>query len=344
MTARPGKSLRGALGLSAVAALLAGGCIDLCAAQEAIGQLRLNQIQVVGTHNSYHVRPPAAMLKSAMAIRKDAKEWDYTRQPLDAQLDHGVRSFELDLHLSADGWQVMHVPTFDAGSTVKTFSDALQVVKTWSDAHPRHVPISFLLELKEEGFSLSKAYRRPAPADVLRLDEEIRAAFSAARLLAPDDVRGSHETLYAAISSTGWPTLSQAAGRVFFILHEQGPNRDGYLADHPALQGRAMFVESELGQPHSAVLIRNNPAEPKLADLAHEGYLIRTRADSQGRIDARQRELALVSGPHLLYTDYPAGEIEPERAFALPAGAVARVHPVTGPAGMRAAAIVEPLP
>ena len=51
--------------------------------------LRLNQIQVIGTHNSYHLRPPAGMLKAAIAHRKDAKDWDYSRQPLDQQLDHG---------------------------------------------------------------------------------------------------------------------------------------------------------------------------------------------------------------------------------------------------------------
>ncbi len=314
------------------------------AAEPSVGELRLNQIQVVGTHNSYHVRPPEKMLRAAMAIRKDAKEWDYTRQPLAEQLGHGVRSFELDMHLASDGWQVMHVPTFDAGTTVKTFGEALRAVKAWSDAHPRHVPISFLMELKEEGFALSKEYRRPAQPDVERLDEEILEVFGRTRVLTPDDVRGSHDTLLAAIRAGGWPTLAQAAGKVFFILHEAGANRDAYLQGHAALQGRAMFVESELDQPHSAILIRNNPADGQTAELARQGYLLRTRADSQGDIHAGRRQAALAGGAHLVYTDYPAGEIEPARAFTLPAEAVARVHPVTGPETMRGQDIVEPIP
>lgn len=313
-------------------------------AEPSFGSLRLNQIQVVGTHNSYHVRPPEKMLKAAMAIRKDAKEWDYTRQPLDAQLDHGVRSFELDMHLAADGWQVMHVPTFDPGTTVKTFGDALRAVKAWSDAHPRHVPISFLLELKEEGFTLSRAFRRPEKADIERLDAEILEAFGRDRLLAPDDVRGQRDTLLAAIRADGWPTLSQSAGKVFFILHEAGANRDAYLEGHAALEGRAMFVESELDQPHGATLIRNDPADRQSADLARQGYLIRTRADSQGDVRAGRREQALAGGAHLLYTDYPAGEIESGRAFALPDGAAARVHPHTGPESLRGRAVAEPIP
>lgn len=327
-----------------LAAALALVAAALGAAEPSARQLRLNQIQVVGTHNSYHVRPPEKMLKAAMAIRKDAKEWDYTRQPLDEQLDHGVRSFELDMHLAADSWQVMHVPTFDAGTTVRTFVDALRVVKSWSDAHPRHVPISFLMELKEEGFALSKAYRRPEKADVERLDDEILAVFGRSRILTPDDVRGRHDSLPDAFSAEGWPTLGETAGKVLFILHEAGPNRDAYLQGHPALQGRAMFVESEVGQPHAATLIRNDPTDPQSAQLAGQGYLIRTRADSQGQIDATKRSKALVSGAHLIYTDHPTGEIEAARAFTLPGGAVARVHPLTGPESLRGQAVVEPIP
>lgn len=346
------RAIRGKAPLLAAAIALAAavlgqaalGAAALQAAEPAAPQLRLNQIQVVGTHNSYHVRPPEKMLKAAMAIRKDAKEWDYTRQPLNEQLDHGVRSFELDMHLAADGWQVMHVPTFDAGTTVKTFGDALRVVKAWSDAHPRHVPISFLMELKEEGFALSKAYSRPEKADVERLDDDILAVFGRSRLLTPDDVRGRHDALPDALRAEGWPTLGETAGKVFFILHEAGPNRDAYLQGHPALQGRAMFVESEVGQPHAATLIRNDPTDPQSSSLAGQGYLIRTRADSQGQIDAARRSKALVGGAHLVYTDYPAGEIEEARAFTLPAGAVARVHPLTGPESLRGQAVVEPIP
>lgn len=311
--------------------------------------LRLNQVQVVGTHNSYHLRPPAKTLKAAISVRKDAASWDYSRQPLDEQLDAGVRSFELDLHLSKDGWQVMHVPLLDSGSTVASFRDALEVIRAWSDSHARHVPISLLLELKEEGFSVSRKYIRPQAADLELLDTQIRAVFDDERLLTPDDVRGQHKTLWEAVHAGDWPKLSEVAGQVFVILHESGSNRDAYLAGHPALEGRAMFVESDLGQPHSAVLIRNNPTDRNIERLAREGYLIRTRADSLGDLDESSRRQALASGAHILTTDYPRGEAPAEQAFGLHEGAPARVNPVTGPASDGATStagttLAEPLP
>ncbi len=314
------------------------------AEEPAKRELRLNQIQMVGTHNSYHLRPPAAMLKAAMSIRKDAKEWDYSRQTIDQQLDQGVRSFELDMHISNKGWQVMHVPTFDPGTTVPMFADALRAIRDWSARHPRHVPISLLLELKEEGFKLNQSFRRPTPADLLQLDADIRAAFPPESLLTPDDVRGQHKTLWEAVSSDGWPALSKTAGKVFVILHETGPNRAAYLDGHPALEGRAMFVESDLGEPHAAVLVRNDPTQREIATLAQQGYLVRTRVDSQGRVQTAQREQGLASGAHILTTDYPPGEIEAERAFSLPNQAPARPNPITAPKELQATVIAEPIP
>lgn len=105
-----------------------------------------------------------------------------------------------------------------------------------------------------------------------------------------------------------------------------------------------MFVESDLGQPHAAVLVRNDPTDREIGPLARQGYLVRTRVDGQGNVHAARREQALASGAHILTTDYPLGEIEPERAFALPDRAIARVNPVTGPKDLSGAPIAEPVP
>jgi hypothetical protein len=217
-------------------------------------------------------------------------------------------------------------------------------VAAWSEKHPRHVPISFLLELKEEGFQLNRSkFHEPQAKDIELLDANIREVFSADRLLTPDDVRGKHATLFEAISAGGWPTLADAAGKVFVILHETGPHRAAYLAGHPTLEGRAMFVESDLGAPHAAVLVRNDPAEPKIDDLARQGYLIRTRVDGQGNIDADRRAQALAGGANILTTDYPNGEIDADRAFGFADFAPARINPITGPENLRGKLIQEPL-
>ena len=77
------------------------------------GSLRLNQVQYIGTHNSYHIAPGDAialeMLRSGYA---QSKEWpaarlveatDYTHPALSIQLRMGLRLFELDVHDDPEG-------------------------------------------------------------------------------------------------------------------------------------------------------------------------------------------------------------------------------------------------
>lgn len=313
-------------------------------ADDRWADLRLNQIQVIGTHNSYHLRPAPAMLASAIRVNPAAKEWDYSRLPLDKQLDHGIRSFELDLHLLGSEWMVMHVPLVDPNSTCRTFADALKIVKTWSDSHPRHIPISFLMECKEEGFALSKKFKQPELADIERIDQIIREIYPREQLITPDDIRAGEGKAFVSPEQRSWPTLRQCAGKVLFILHETGRNRDHYVANHPVLEGRAMFVNSDPQAPHAAAIVMDQPNTTTVPRRAREGFFIRTRADGRENPDADRRQTALSSGAHILSTDYPAGEYPAGEAFSLPDNAPARVNPITGPAEMSAQPLSEPIP
>ena len=73
--------------------ILAAACASGTRARvsyERDGALRVNDLQMIGTHNSYHLRPPRDLPPGDVA--------DYEHPPLDVQLDEqGVRSFELDV-------------------------------------------------------------------------------------------------------------------------------------------------------------------------------------------------------------------------------------------------------
>lgn len=57
--------------------------------------VRLNEIQMLGTHNSYHVAPAAPMLD---ALGARARNLEYTHKPLVEQLSQlGIRQVELDV-------------------------------------------------------------------------------------------------------------------------------------------------------------------------------------------------------------------------------------------------------
>ncbi len=115
--------------VAALVLLLFGALVgraELSAAEPAaVEQLRINQLQFIGTHNSYHVRDPAKPNKSF-------PDWSYSHAPLDLQLERGVRSFELDLQYRNGEFQVFHVAKLDEGSTCRTLKEGLETVRRWS--------------------------------------------------------------------------------------------------------------------------------------------------------------------------------------------------------------------
>ena len=296
---------------------------------------RMNQVQVLGTHNSYHKR--GADLGALKAIVKEAEAWNYEHQPLDVQFDNSIRSIELDIHNTTEGWRVMHVPVFDENSTCRMFTDCLKVVKTWSDAHPKHVPISILVEYKVEGPMVDPRITTPATKDLERLDADVLSVFPADRLITPDDVRGEAATLEEAVLKRGWPTLESARGRVFFILHNRSEVRDLYVKERESLQGRSMFVNSDPGHPYAATMVRDNGLDPEIPGLVRKGYWTRSTVGGPGKrgLDGavERRELTLASGTQIVSSDYPPNEPDKDTGYivALPNGLPARWNPANPP-------------
>lgn len=302
--------------------------------------VRMNQVQVLGTHNSYHVAPAPALLAS---LGERGRNLDYTHRPLDEQLALGVRQFELDVFADPEGgryatpaglrlvpglepppaimrepgFKVLHVQDIDFRSTCPTLVACLTLVRDWSRAHPDHVPILILVEAKDSAPRDPNGigFVQPVPIDAAQfraLDAEIRSVFDAAHLVTPDDVRGSHATLHEAVRTQGWPLLREARGKVFFALDNTGAHREQYLEGAPALEGRVMFVSAPPGEPSSAFLKMNEAVgedEARIREMVAAGYLVRTRADvptDEARSgDTTRRDHALRSGAQYVSTDYP---------------------------------------
>ena len=141
---------------------------------------RLDQCQVIGTHNSYHIAPGPAMDALIRAsVGAGADDLAYTHRPLKEQFALlGIRQVELDLYadpeggrfaepagpklaalsgggavpphdpeglLRAPGFKVLHVPDVDFVSRNRTFRSALTEIREWSAANPFHFPILVLV-------------------------------------------------------------------------------------------------------------------------------------------------------------------------------------------------------
>jgi hypothetical protein len=241
--------------------------------------------------------------------------------------------------MSKPGFKVMHVQDLDYRSTCQTLIACLTVVRSWSAAHPRHLPIFILLETKQT--DLPEKYHATVtekftPSTFDALDAEIRSVFGARDMLVPDQIRGRHKNLEEAVLQGAWPKLSAARGKVVFLM-DQRPVGPMYLQGHAALAGRVIFTNAEPGQPDCAFTEENDGSKELIAALVHKGYLVRTRTDADTKEarsnDTTHRDSAFASGAQFLSTDYPASEPSGWSSYSVSFadGAVARCNPVNGP-------------
>lgn len=333
--------------------------------------VRMNDIQVIGTHNSYHLEASPA----ESAIRRHAGVDDspvaYSHAPLEQQLaTQGVRQLELDLFADPEGGRfaaprlrdlageepydpamrepgtkVLHIQDYDYRSNCLTLVSCLRQVRAWSRANRGHVPLGIVLDLKDRRLPPVLPSTVPLAWTAARmdgLDREIRSVFRRRELLMPDDVRGNRRSLRIAVRRDGWPALARTRGKVMFVMANREPYRSRYLAGHPSLRNRVLFTNSKPTRPDAAFIEANDPrgaGARRIRRLVRRGFLVRTRADAdtvEARIDdtARARR-ALASGAQWVSTDYPApGMAAPfgsQYVVQLPGGAVARCNPITAP-------------
>jgi len=322
--------------ITCVGLLLVLPAIALIARKE---DLPINQIQVIGSHNSYkQAINPALFNVIKSQDSAAANSLDYEHIPMPEQLDMGLRNLEIDVYadekggkyahprgfeqvkgqpafdkdgeMNKPGFKVFHVPDLDFRSSALTFVNALQQLKKWSEANPDHTPVFITLEAKDDSIK-RKGFTQPevfTSKTFDELDAVIIENLGKEHLINPDLIRGKYKTLEEAVLAKNWPRLSQAKGKFLFVLDAKDRKRYTYIQGHPSLKGRVLFANAEPGTPEAGVMIRNNPKDEQIPELVKKGYIIRTRADSDTK-QARKNdwsdfEAACKSGAQIITTDY----------------------------------------
>lgn len=287
-----------ALGLcAAMLMLLANACHKESEPCSDIEQLKINQLQVIGSHNSYRIRTYEPILAALINLNQlipdffNAEELDYTHVPITEQLGQfGMRALELDIYtdpngglfynrmgnelvpepiesgiaaLQEPGFKILHLPDLDYMTHHYTLKDALQTLKAWSEANPTHLPIFVQLETKTDGVNDYLEYPGVAiplpftPESADLLDAEFKSVFG--------------ESLDRIITPDrlrgNYATLNEAArqGAWQTIAQARGKfffiidgNYDFYLQSHPSFSGRVLFGFAPPRSPECAFVIAND--------------------------------------------------------------------------------------
>jgi len=325
--------------LSAPDAFHAGG--TNCVRPWLDANMRINQLQFVGTAESYKLAPSEAMLSLIrMGDEKDAQALDFEEPPLADQLKAGAHSLEFDIAydpkggqykkpagasmaselldpdyvaaMSRPGFKVIHVMDVDYRSRCTALSDCLTDIATWSRAHKNHLPILIVLHANDTKTPMPGA-TRPVPFDAAAfadLDSEIGAVFRPDELITPDRVQSRYATLREAVQSGGWPKLGEARGKVIFLLDDKVQKTNLYAGDGKSLTGRPMFVAADESSPLASFICVDDPLEnqARISSAVSAGFIVKTRADADTR-EARdnktaRRDAAFASGAQIVSTNF----------------------------------------
>lgn len=261
--------------------------------------LRLNQIQVIGSHNSYRIRidqdiyEKLLTLQGAMPASLQISELDYTHIPLQDQFyDYGIRQIELDLYLDPNGGRfysrkgngvagrdeeskiealkkpgikIMHIPDVDFNTHYYSFKDALRDIKDFSNKNPNHLPIAILLEMKTEtinDYIPNVGFASALPWDLagfMEMEKEILAVFEPENIIKPDDIRKNETTLRQGLLTNGWPTIGESRGKVMFMFTNTNEQNITYKQGAPSLENRLCFTNANPNEDDAAFLKIDDP-------------------------------------------------------------------------------------
>ena len=291
--------------------------------------ISINQIQFVGSHNSYKKAMPNSFVKQLMKVNpKLLESLDYEHIPLGDQLDLGIRKLELDIFYRAEDkrFLVGHVQQIDMSSNCESLRICLSQIISWSDDNPSHSPIWISFNAKDNyilGLPTPEVF---TPEAFLLMDSIFEEMFGD-KLIRPRD-----------IVDLQWPFLSEARGKFILILDESGIKRDIYFE---GWKQRPMFTNAPEGHPAAAIMIINDPIGQfdEIQRLVKAGYMIRTRADADTREardnDTRRKVAAFESGAQAVSTDYyiPATHFGNEYQVSLPEPV--QCNPITAPKNCR---------
>ena len=151
--------------------------------QMSLDSIRLNDIRIIASHNSYKKKPNPKVLKflskfqDKLGDQNNPAFIDYGHLPFKEQFsDYGIRGVELDVNydpkgrhyrrrrvnlflwgqkqrvksrsMKKPGFKLLHISDVDFETHYLTLIDALRAIHKWSEEHKNHIPIFINIEAK----------------------------------------------------------------------------------------------------------------------------------------------------------------------------------------------------
>ena len=287
--------------------------------QQALNNgVKYNEVTFLATHNSYQrliteetkkFQIPFQVLSLGI-VNVIFNKNTFENDTLTNQFENGIRSIELDIEArEMDGevsFTVTHKPMLDSATTCYDFATALEEIVEWSNHNPNHLPISIIVEPKQDVPNVD-GLKIFGIEHVDEFDVILREKL-ADKLLTPNDMLRSHATFKDMRESDDWMQLKDMLGKIVVILHEN-PMTEGYVAIDETLRTQAMIPSLEYDQrnaSYASIIIDNEPKNTvEMRDeLQGNNFYVRTRADHYPKSSEERYDLVEKCGSQIITSDY----------------------------------------
>ena len=230
-----------------------------CAAREML----LNDIQIKGSHFSFHIAPSNAI-----------PFLDYTQSDLDVQLaEEGVTALELKFEYTTEDLPVFASKPFDSSSNCPNLSFCMRDIHDYTSKHGKHFPVFVIIE---------SASRENYSTWIWSwLDSMVSSLWQKEDIIKPSDIIGEFDNLREAVHERGWPSLQSCLGKVMFLFRVNAASYagGGNLNDRIAFP---IFSPGEAGDPNAVVFESANSLynQEQLQDLVRQNFIVITKSDS----------------------------------------------------------------
>ena len=273
-------------------------------ANKNLDNVPYNETKFLASHNSYK-RKGSFIGKFFVMLGdsySEAKALNYSYDTLTEQLQNGITSFELDLRLRRNNFEVTHVPLVDNSSTLVNFELGLKEIKLFLDNEPSAFPLLIILEIKDDYMFLDPLLKKIGDKELDKLGSLIEDTLED-KLVTPKQLTGNYSSIMERINNDGWPTVGELKGKAMFVIHA-GKYATKYVDNH-ASEG-ILFTSKYKGDEtmHSPFIIHNSLDVDSISELVEQNYMVRTRIGGTTNYTEDDYNKALSSGAQILTSDF----------------------------------------
>ncbi len=280
--------------------------------------VKLNEIAVLGTHNSYQrlatkeTRFAMNLIDSITFKKFGLNTFDFEMDTLTEQLEMGVRNVEIDIEtLDKDDkieFKVTHNSLIDNASSAYDFEKALQEIKMWSDNNPEHIPVIIIVEPKS--FVIEINGMKKFSLEYAKELDKIVADTLGDSLLTPEDMLRDYASFKEMRENDDWISLKEARGKILVLLHDCDVT-ESYIALDESIKTQKMFPMlryDDRNESYTSFILENDAwraDERKAENIDESNLIVRTRADVYPEYSDERYEVIETCGSQIITTDFP---------------------------------------